>query len=59
MIIICTEEEKKNMIDAINTTKICPFADDFLCPSLPEGYDIRAQCRYCAENSITWYIEKE
>lgn len=67
MTIICTEYEKKALIEAILAhkdkcifEKMCPEPptelgeDPLLCDNNDDRW-----CTYCVENRIAWYIEKE
>lgn len=50
MKIICTAEEKENMLKTIDVSFVCPFVED--CPEFDN-------CKECAERLIEWEIVDE
>lgn len=52
MTIICTEEQKKAIINA----QFCPFVKD--CPFYSKEHGAKyLSCRQCREENINWKIE--
>ena len=52
MVITCTEEEKKKIIEAFYQADFCDGNDSIKC------YSDDMNCRQCLEKNINWHIIK-